>query len=253
MADVIYDEQTGLPAEPVIVDPLDPTRRKRIAAGTPAEDLLVPVMRGGRTRLRAAASRRRGRARRTQLAQLHPGIKRFVNPHQYPVGLALELHELQDAPDPRAREACGERARIYLDHNATTPLDPRVLEAMLPWLRDEFGNPSSLHWFGQRARAAVEEARSAVAALVGAEPAEIVFTAGGSEADNPALRGAPRARRRHAAASCCTAIEHHAVLNTAKALRDEGGRWPSRACARTGRSTSTASRRARRHDRARLA
>jgi cysteine desulfurase len=115
-------------------------------------------------------------------------------------------------------------ARVYLDHNATTPLDPRVLEAMLPWLRDEFGNPSSLHWFGQRARAAVEEARAAVAALAGAEPSEIVFTGSGSEADNLALRGvAARARpgRRGIVAS---AIEHHAVLNTAKALREEG--WP---------------------------
>jgi cysteine desulfurase len=115
-------------------------------------------------------------------------------------------------------------ARVYLDHNATTPLDPRVLEAMLPYLRDEYGNPSSLHWFGQRARAAVEEARAAVAALVGAEPPEIVFTGSGSEADNLALRGvAGRARpaRRQVVAS---AVEHHAVLNTAKALRDEG--WP---------------------------
>ncbi len=79
--------------------------------------------------------------------------------------------------------------RIYLDHNATTPLDPRVLDAMLPFLRDDYGNPSSLHWFGQRARGAVEEARARVAALLGADPAEIVFTASGSESDNIALRG----------------------------------------------------------------
>ena len=114
--------------------------------------------------------------------------------------------------------------RVYLDHNATTPVDPRVLDAMLPFLRDDYGNPSSLHWFGQRARAAVEEARSQVAALVGVEPAEIVFTASGSESDNMALRGvalrAPAARR----GLVCSAIEHHAVLNTAKALREEG--WP---------------------------
>ncbi len=110
--------------------------------------------------------------------------------------------------------------RIYLDHNATTPLDPRVLDAMLPFLRDDFGNPSSLHWFGQRARGAVEEARARVAGLVGAEPAEIVFTSGGSESDNAALRGAKAREPR--AAVVCSAIEHHAVLNTTKAMREEG-------------------------------
>jgi cysteine desulfurase len=112
--------------------------------------------------------------------------------------------------------------RVYLDHNATTPLDPRALEAMLPFLGGEFGNPSSLHWFGQHARAAVERAREEVAALVGAEPAEIVFTAGGTEADNLALRGAVAKATPPRAAVVCTSIEHHAVLNTAKALRDEG-------------------------------
>ena len=79
--------------------------------------------------------------------------------------------------------------RIYLDHNATTPLDPRVLEAMLPVLRDGFGNPSSLHWYGQQARALLDEARAQVARLIGATPSEIVFTASGTEADNMALRG----------------------------------------------------------------
>jgi len=112
--------------------------------------------------------------------------------------------------------------RVYLDHNATTPLDSAALEAMLPYLRESYGNPSSLHWFGQRARAAVEEAREQVAALVGATAPEIVFTAGGSESDNMALRGAlamaTAARRK----LVTTAVEHHAVLNTAKALRDEG-------------------------------
>ncbi len=112
--------------------------------------------------------------------------------------------------------------RIYLDHNATTPLDPRVLEAMLPVLRDDFGNPSSLHWFGQRARSAVEEARARVAELVGADPAEIVFTSGGSESDNAALRGVTAKARPPRAGIVCTAIEHHAVLNAAKALGDEG-------------------------------
>jgi cysteine desulfurase len=112
--------------------------------------------------------------------------------------------------------------RVYLDHNATTPVDPAVLDAMLPFLRDEYGNPSSLHRLGQRARAAVEEARALVAALVGAEPAEIVFTASGSESDNMALRGATATARAPRAGVVASAIEHHAVLNTAKAMRDEG-------------------------------
>jgi cysteine desulfurase len=112
--------------------------------------------------------------------------------------------------------------RVYLDHNATTPLDPRALEAMLPFLGEEYGNPSSLHRFGQRTRAAVEQARAEVAALVGAEPAEIVFTASGSEADNMALRGVAARAKPPRAAVACTAVEHHAVLNTAEAMRDEG-------------------------------
>ncbi len=112
--------------------------------------------------------------------------------------------------------------RVYLDHNATTPLDERVLEAMLPFLRDEYGNPSSLHWFGQRARAAVEEAREQVARLLGAAPAEIVFTASGSESDNMALRGVAARAKAPRRKLVVSEIEHHAVLNCAKALREEG-------------------------------
>jgi cysteine desulfurase len=112
--------------------------------------------------------------------------------------------------------------RAYLDYNATTPVDPRVLEAMLPFLRDDYGNPSSLHWFGQRARAAVEEARARVAGLVGAEPAEIVFTAGGTESDNMALRGVVAKAKRPRTGVVCSAVEHHAVLNAARAMGDEG-------------------------------
>jgi cysteine desulfurase len=114
--------------------------------------------------------------------------------------------------------------RIYLDHNATTPLDPGALEAMVAILRDGFGNPSSLHWFGQRARAAVEEARAEVASLVGAAPAEIVFTGSGTEADNLALRGVAGKAREPRRKIVCTAIEHHAVLRTLTALGEEG--WP---------------------------
>ena len=112
--------------------------------------------------------------------------------------------------------------RVYLDHNATTPVDPRVLEAMLPYLGESFGNPSSLHWFGQRARAAVEDARGRVASLIGADPAEIVFTASGSESDNMALRGAAAKAGGARRGIVTTAVEHHAVLNCAKALAAEG-------------------------------
>ena len=79
--------------------------------------------------------------------------------------------------------------RVYLDHNATTPVDPEVLDAMLPYFSGEYGNASSIHTFGQKARAAVETAREQVAALIGARPQEIVFTSGGTEADNHAIFG----------------------------------------------------------------
>src|ERR1700688_1776744 len=79
--------------------------------------------------------------------------------------------------------------RIYLDHNATTPVDPGVLEAMLPYFTVECGNPSSIHSFGQKAHAAVERAREAVAVLIGARASEIVFTSGGTESDNAAIFG----------------------------------------------------------------
>ena len=114
--------------------------------------------------------------------------------------------------------------RIYLDHNATTPVDPEVLEAMLPLLQDAFGNPSSVHWYGQRARAALDEARGHVAELVAASPAEIVFTGSGTEADNMALRGVAAMAAGDRRGIVHTAIEHHAVLHTARALTEEG--WP---------------------------
>ena len=115
--------------------------------------------------------------------------------------------------------------RVYFDYNATTPVAPDVAEAMARATRDLFGNPSSVHHFGQQAKAALDEARSAVAALLGAEPSEIVFTGGGTEADNFAMRGLAEALeptgRRHLIAS---AIEHEAVLNTLKALARRGWR-----------------------------
>lgn len=113
--------------------------------------------------------------------------------------------------------------RIYLDHNATTPLAAAVIERIAAALRDEYGNPSSVHHFGQRAKAALDEARTAVADLIGGEPAEVVFTSGGTESDNIAIRGVAEALeatgRRHLIAS---AIEHEAVLNTFRTLARRG-------------------------------
>lgn len=115
--------------------------------------------------------------------------------------------------------------RIYLDHNATTPVDPAAAEAMMRALQDLFGNASSVHYYGQQAKAAVDAARSAVAGLIGAEPSEVIFTSGGTEADNLAIRGAAEALevtgRKHLITS---GIEHEAVLNTVKALARRGWR-----------------------------
>lgn len=112
--------------------------------------------------------------------------------------------------------------RVYLDYNATTPVDPAVLDAMLPFLRENFGNAGSVHTPGQKARAAVDHARDSVAALIGAKPSEIVFTSGGTEADNLAIYGAVAAYskpRKHVIAS---AIDHHAVLHTCEDLARNG-------------------------------
>src|SRR5664279_5581075 len=115
------------------------------------------------------------------------------------------------------------RMRVYFDYNATTPMAPEVVEAVIAATRDCYGNASSVHHFGQQAKAAVDDARSDVAALVGGDPSEIVFTSGGTESDNLAIRGAVEALestgRRHLVAS---AIEHEAVLNTFKALTRRG-------------------------------
>ena len=116
-------------------------------------------------------------------------------------------------------------ARIYLDHNATTPVDSAVVEAVAEAMRDEFGNASSVHHFGQRAKARLDDARERVAALIGAAPTEIVFTSGGTEADNFAVRGVAEALeplgKRHLVTS---GIEHEAVLRTMTALERRGWR-----------------------------
>src|SRR3984893_16557928 len=111
--------------------------------------------------------------------------------------------------------------RVYLDHNATTAVEPIVLDAMLPFLSGEFGNAASIHTFGQRARAAVEMAREQVAALIGARPQEIVFTSGGTEADNHAIFGIPETAKAPAHI-LTTAIGHEAGLNTCQALEKRG-------------------------------
>jgi cysteine desulfurase len=115
--------------------------------------------------------------------------------------------------------------RIYFDHNATTPVDPAVAEKVARVMTDTFGNASSVHHFGQQAKAVLDEARSAVARLIAAEPSEIVFTSGGTESDNFALRGVAEALeptgRRHLIAS---SIEHEAVLVTLRALARRGWR-----------------------------
>jgi cysteine desulfurase len=108
----------------------------------------------------------------------------------------------------------------YLDHNATTPLDPAVLAAMLPWLESQFGNASSRHEFGRAARRAVDEARQQVAAAVNAHPTEIVFTSGGSEANNLFLKGAAASLRPGLIAVGAT--EHPCVLKPAAQLAGQG-------------------------------
>jgi len=112
--------------------------------------------------------------------------------------------------------------RVYLDHAATTPVDTEVVELMAQVLRDVPGNPSSIYAEGRRARALVETARDDVARAIGADPAEIVFTSGGTEADNLALRGVLKAREGEADGIVTTAIEHHAVLDTARDLEAHG-------------------------------
>lgn len=113
--------------------------------------------------------------------------------------------------------------RIYFDHNATTPLDPRVMEAMLPVMRQIHGNPSSVHSFGREARQAVEQARETVARCLGVEPSEIVFTAGGTESDNLAIKGAAWALREKGRHLVTSRIEHHAVLHACAYLVEHGG------------------------------
>ncbi|HAV10499.1 MAG TPA: cysteine desulfurase NifS [Dehalococcoidia bacterium] len=112
--------------------------------------------------------------------------------------------------------------RVYLDYAATTPVHPDVLKAMLPYFTDSFGNPSSIYSYGQEAKGAIENARGRIAGLIGAREDEIVFTSGGTEADNWALLGVLHAQEKRGDHIITSAIEHHAVLETCEALQKRG-------------------------------
>ena len=114
--------------------------------------------------------------------------------------------------------------RIYLDYAATTPVHPEVVKAMLPYFSDAFGNPSSIHSYGQEAKDAIEEARNKVAALIGAGSDEVVFTSGGTEADNLAIKGVVFANEKKGNHIITSPIEHHAVIETARFLERRGFR-----------------------------
>ncbi len=112
--------------------------------------------------------------------------------------------------------------RIYFDHAATTPVDARVLQKMLPYFSENFGNPNSQHWFGRRSVTAVDEARDLIASLIGAKSGEIYFTSGGTESDNWAIRGAAHAQAAKGKHLIVSAVEHPAMITTAKELEKEG-------------------------------
>ena len=114
------------------------------------------------------------------------------------------------------------KQQIYLDHASTTPMRPEVLEAMLPFFREQYGNPSSIYQIGREARKALDSSRDLVAAMMGADAQEIIFTAGGSEADNLAIKGAAFARRHRGNHIITSAIEHPAVLDTCRYLEKHG-------------------------------
>ena len=111
---------------------------------------------------------------------------------------------------------------IYLDHAATTPVDPAVLEAMLPYLREVYGNPSSVYGPGRDARAAIDAARDTIAAAMGCQARELIFTPGGSESDNLAIRGVALRNRERGNHIVCSQVEHHAVLHTCQDLERAG-------------------------------
>jgi len=112
---------------------------------------------------------------------------------------------------------------IYLDYNATTPIDPEVLKAMDPYLREHFGNPSSTHQYGRSSKEAVEKARQQVSELISARPEEVIFTSGGSESDNHAILGVAFANSKKGKHIITSRVEHPAVIETCKYLQDRLG------------------------------
>ena len=120
------------------------------------------------------------------------------------------------------------RREVYLDYSASTPVDPRVLEVMMPYFSEVYGNPSSAHRYGRAAERAVEESRETVATILNCRPAEIIFTSGGSESDNLAIRGAAWLARQHGtpARLITSSVEHSAVTNTVPSIeRHDGFRY----------------------------
>ncbi|WP_078428963.1 cysteine desulfurase family protein [Alkalihalobacterium alkalinitrilicum] len=111
---------------------------------------------------------------------------------------------------------------IYLDHAATSPMHPNALEAMMPYFTDHFGNPSSIHSYGRRTRHALDEARLSLAQTIGAHPDELIFTSGGTEADNMAIIGYALKNKAKGNHIITSTVEHHAVLHTCKSLEEEG-------------------------------
>ncbi len=114
--------------------------------------------------------------------------------------------------------------QVYMDHSATTPVDPSVVESMLPYFSEKFGNPSSLYTIGRQARRAIEESRQKVADLIGAKKEEIIFTGSGTESDNLAIKGIAYRNRKKGDHIITSSIEHHAVLHTCKYLETQGFR-----------------------------
>ncbi|MBI5344365.1 MAG: aminotransferase class V-fold PLP-dependent enzyme, partial [Deltaproteobacteria bacterium] len=112
--------------------------------------------------------------------------------------------------------------KIYFDHNATTPVIDEVFEAMAPYLRESWGNPSSIHWAGRAPKKAVEEAREQVARLFNCTPPEVIFTSSGTESDNHAIKGLAYAKKDKGNHIITTKVEHPAIMNTCKHLAKEG-------------------------------
>ena len=125
--------------------------------------------------------------------------------------------------------------KVYLDHAATTPCDKHVLEAMLPYFTEEFGNADSQHFYGRETAKAIADARKSISGLIGCNPNELYFTGSGSEADNWAIKGVALARQNKGKHIIISAIEHHAILNSAEWLEKHGFRVTKLPVDSTGR------------------